>query len=200
MPSTTRISGRSPKAVRKFEVMTPDGRVSVPAAVIAGTLADAVAPPRRHGGALRNSSCADLRRRPGGAGARRLAIRWLRPGAAARRFLRRRTWFFTRLIGWLASPLPLAGSRRAKLALRPTRSKSVAGGGSLHTEHPDAEAPTPTLPRKRERECNANVAAPWTPYATAPAGEVEPRFPCWRYADLVGRSLPHRARLLRTMP
>jgi hypothetical protein len=27
-----------------------------------------------------------------------------------------------------------------------------------------------------------------------------PRFPCWRYADLVGRSLLGRARLLRTTP
>src|SRR4029077_7440864 len=38
---------------------------------------------------------------------------------------------------------PLAGSRRAKLALRPTRSKSAAGGGSLHAGGPDVEAPPP---------------------------------------------------------
>src|SRR5262249_23924515 len=53
---------------------------------------------------------------------------------------------FTRPIGWLASPLPLAGSRRAKLALRPTRAKGAADGGSLHAENPDAEAPHPDPP------------------------------------------------------
>ena len=42
---------------------------------------------------------------------------------------------FTRLIGWLAMPLPLAGSR--------------------------------TLPRKRERERSADIAAPWASYAIA---------------------------------
>jgi hypothetical protein len=67
---------------------------------------------------------------------------------------------FTRLVGWLASPLPLAGEADAL--------EGAAGGGSLHTENPDAEAPPPpTLPRKRERERSADVAAPWASYAIA---------------------------------
>src|SRR5882757_210584 len=39
----------------------------------------------------------------------------------------------------------LRGSRRAKLALRSTRSKSAAGGGSLHMMT-RGDTPTPTLP------------------------------------------------------
>src|ERR1700722_1299423 len=63
----------------------------------------------------------------------------------------------------LTSPLPLAGSRRAKLALRSTRSaahlraRARRGGGKPlpSTSASCGNPPTPTLPRKRERELAA---------------------------------------------
>jgi len=63
----------------------------------------------------------------------------------------------------------------SRLRERPTRSQSAAGEGSHHSgasfailDNPNAEtAPTPALPRKREREPTANAAASSTPYAIA---------------------------------
>jgi hypothetical protein len=67
---------------------------------------------------------------------------------------------FTRLIGWLASPLPLAGEADAL--------EGRGGWGlSPHRESRCGSTPTPTLPRKRERERSADVAAPWASYAIA---------------------------------
>src|SRR5512139_1156288 len=62
-------------------------------------------------------------------------------------------------------PLPLAGSRRAKLALRSDRIVRCdpGGGNSLQTTSlTRGGTPTPTLPRKRERERTKRAAA-WSP-------------------------------------
>jgi hypothetical protein len=67
---------------------------------------------------------------------------------------------FTRLIGWLASPLPLAGEADAL-------EERGGWGLSPHRESQCGGTPTPTLPRKRERERSADVAAPWPSYAIA---------------------------------
>ncbi|MBB4362026.1 hypothetical protein GGD65_003051 [Bradyrhizobium sp. CIR18] len=63
----------------------------------------------------------------------------------------------------------------SRLRERPKRSQSAAGEGCHHSgtssailNNPNAEtAPTPALPRKREREPTANAAASCTPYAIA---------------------------------
>jgi hypothetical protein len=67
---------------------------------------------------------------------------------------------FTRPVVWLASPLPLAGEADAREA---------RGGWGLspHGESRCGSTPTPALPRKRERECSADVAAPLASYAIA---------------------------------
>src|SRR5437868_3875448 len=66
-------------------------------------------------------------------------------------------------LGWIGlSPLPLAGSRRAKLALRSDRIARCdpGGGSSIHTDSVTrGYTPTPTLPRKRERERSSDAVA-----------------------------------------
>ena len=65
--------------------------------------------------------------------------------------------------------------RLSRVRERPTRSQSAAGEGSHHSgtssairNNPNAEpAPTPALPRKREREPTANAAVSCAPYAIA---------------------------------
>ena len=77
----------------------------------------------------------------------------------------------------LAPPLPLAGEADAPRAMRSIVPRA-AGEGSHHTgrsaailDSPDAEIPPPpTLPRKRERDLTADVAASCTSYATALQG------------------------------
>jgi hypothetical protein len=65
----------------------------------------------------------------------------------------------TRLIGWRTLPLPLAGEADAP--------EGRGGWGCFHIGIPRVErAPTPTLPRKRERERSADVAI-WTLWAIA---------------------------------
>ena len=44
---------------------------------------------------------------------------------------------------WCSRGLSAGSLRLSRLRGRPTRSKGAAGGGSLHTENPDAEAPPP---------------------------------------------------------
>ena len=67
---------------------------------------------------------------------------------------------FTRFIGWLASPLPLAGEADAL--------EGRGGWGlSPHRESRCGSTPTPTLPRKRERERSADIAAHRASYAIA---------------------------------
>ena len=60
---------------------------------------------------------------------------------------------FTRPIVWLASPLPLAGEADAL-------EERGGWGLSPHGESRCGSTPTPALPRKREREHSADVAAP----------------------------------------
>jgi hypothetical protein len=75
---------------------------------------------------------------------------------------------FRRIVGGLASPLPLAGEAAAL-------AESAAGEGSCHRgitsaylDNPAAATPPPpTLPRKREREPSPDAEASFTPSAIA---------------------------------
>jgi hypothetical protein len=75
---------------------------------------------------------------------------------------------FTRLIGWVASPLPLAGVETSEARSEADALEERGGWGlSPHRESRCGSTPTPTLPRKRERERSADVAAREASYAIA---------------------------------